>query len=551
MRLFNALTSTLLIIMVLTAAAYGTPGDTVRSIPSPSGYTIGLAFDGKYLWSSDRRTDLLYKIDPANGKCLDSFASPGYGITGLTWDGHWLWCVDPEAGFIYAVDPKTRLVERTISSPTAQTGGLAWDGKYLWLVDNAANKVCRLDPTDGTTIVSLTAPTGGCGALAYDGTYLWVADRFTNEIYMMTTESGDVVVTLAAPGQYTSGLAYDGKNLWVADYQTDKCYQLVIDDGVPFVAKDKRVENMEFVHQVRNFGPDTVTDIQVFLAIPHDMNSQKLIGDIKYQPKPTEIVKDKWGQEIAKFEFKNVAANQQTDASMKVQAELYRCRYFLFPNRVGKLEEIPAEIRKQYLVNDVKFSYHSSVIQDAVKAAIGTEINPYWIGRKIFRYVIDHMSYELSGGWNTAPTVLARTTGSCSEYTFVYIAMCRAAGVPARYAGAVSWRDDDASWDDVHHRWVEIYLPNFGWIPVDPSGGDNPWPQNQAQAFGYTDNRFVITTLGGGGSEYLDWNYDANERWVSKGKCKIVVKSFGEWTPGGENAESAGGTTKPKDCAPK
>jgi transglutaminase-like putative cysteine protease len=142
-----------------------------------------------------------------------------------------------------------------------------------------------------------------------------------------------------------------------------------------------------------------------------------------------------------------------------------------------------------------------------------------------------HMKYELSGGWNLAPTVLKRGTGSCSEYTFVYIAMCRAAGLPARYVGAITVRGDDASWDDVHHRWVEIYLPGYGWIPVDPSGGDASLPQEQANGFGYVDNRFLITTTSGGGSEYLDWNYNGNERWISKGKCKVVVESFGEWTP--------------------
>ncbi len=109
--------------------------------------------------------------------------------------------------------------------------------------------------------------------------------------------------------------------------------------------------------------------------------------------------------------------------------------------------------------------------------------------------------------------------------------MCRAAGLPARYQGSVVHRGEDACWDDVFHRWVEIYLPGYGWIPVDPSGGDSPWPRDRATAFGYLDNRFLITTIGGGGSEFLEWSYNANERWVSKGKCKVVVESFAEWTP--------------------
>ena len=145
--------------------------------------------------------------------------------------------------------------------------------------------------------------------------------------------------------------------------------------------------------------------------------------------------------------------------------------------------------------------------------------------------MIDHVEYELAGGWNIAPTVLDRGTGSCSEYTFVYIAMCRAAGIPARYVGSIVTRGDDASWDDVFHRWVEIYLPNFGWIPVDPSGGDSPVPAHRANAFGYLNNRFLITTESAGGSEYLGWSYNANEKWQSKGRVKVDVENVGEWTP--------------------
>jgi NADH-quinone oxidoreductase subunit E len=65
--------------------------------------------------------------------------------------------------------------------------------------------------------------------------------------------------------------------------------------------------------------------------------------------------------------------------------------------------------------------------------------------RRIARYIQARMTYELSGGWNVAPTVLERGTGSCSEYTFLMIAMCRAAGVPARYVGSIVVRGDDAS----------------------------------------------------------------------------------------------------------
>lgn len=521
----------LCVIVSLCQPVSATPGDTAKSFATPACCPQGLTFDGTYLWNVDRRTDMIYKIDPSNGTVLDSIPTPGYVPRGLTWDGKRLWVVDAEEQQIYAVNPATRIVERTIYCPVSNPNGLAWDGTYLWIADDGDNKLRQISNEDGTTIRTITAPTSHPYGLTFDGTYLWVTDRFSDMIYMVTPDNGDVLIMFSSPGPYAWGLAWDGKNVWNADYETDRIYKLVVDDNTPFARFDEKSEHVDFVHQVRNFGPGHVKTLDVYLAIPENLNNQDVIGDLTYDPKPTDVLTDKWGQKVAHFQFNDIPATQFTTVSVATSANLYKVRYFVFPSKVGSLKDIPKKITDKYLVNDTKFSYDNPVIQKAVRAAVGDETSPYWIARKIFNYVIDHMEYELAGGWNVAPAVLDRGNGSCSEYTFVYIAMCRAAGLPARYAGSVVIRGDDASTDDVFHRWVEVYLPNYGWIPVDPSGGDSPWPSSRAGAFGFLNNRFLITTVGGGGSEYLDWSYNSNETWTSEGRCKIVVENFGDWRP--------------------
>jgi hypothetical protein len=128
--------------------------------------------------------------------------------------------------------------------------------------------------------------------------------------------------------------------------------------------------------------------------------------------------------------------------------------------------------------------------------------------------------------------------------------MCHAAGLPARYAGSVVIRGDDASRDDVFHRWVEVYLPNFGWVMVDPSGGDSAVPIDQAKMFGGLDNRFLITTLGAGDSKYLGWDYNSNAAWTAEGRVKLMQKKVGDWVPLGKKyqaraAGEPGGLTCP------
>lgn len=529
---FLTLIAIFFILMILSVPCLkAVTGDTVFSIPAPAKHPQGLTFDGTCFWNVDRKTDLVYKVKPSDGTVLDSFPAPGYNPRGLAWDGRCLWLVDAEENLIFGIDPRTRIVEKTISSPATRPYGLTFDGKYLWVADDGDNELLQIDQSDGTTIKSLKAPTANPWGLTYDGQYLWVSDRYGDAVYMVTADNGTVINFFDAPGKHACDLAWDGSSLWNVDYQTDRLYKIKIADEALFARSQEKRQRLDFVFEVRNFGPDSVKTLDVYLALPVNMNNQDLLIEPLLTPQPTDIITDQWGQKVAHYRFKDLAAADFREVSMITEAALYNVNYFVFPDKVGTLADIPGDTLKKYLVDDSKYSMTDPVIQNGVKNALGDEKNPYWIARKIFNYVIKHMEYELAGGWNLAPTVLERGTGSCSEYSFVYIAMCRAAGLPARYVGAVTVRGDDASMDDVFHRWVEVYLPGYGWIPVDPSGGDSEWPAGQARYFGYLANRFLITTSGGGGSKYLEWGYNANAAWTSKGRCKISVEYFGEWSP--------------------
>ncbi len=521
----------ILAILILAGSVLATPGDTVRTIPAPYRCPQGLAFDGKQLWCVDRRSDQIYAVNPATGIVTDSIPTPGYVPRGLAFDGKLLWVADAEEARLYAINPASRIVEKTIPCPISEPTGLAWDGRRLWISGDGYDKIDQISIDDGTTIVSIPSPSAHTNALSFDGTYLWVADRFGDKIFMVAPARGDVVLSIASPGPYPCGLAWDGKNLWTVDYQTDRIYQLTLDDGVAYARTKEKAETVDFLHQVRNFGPDTVKTLDVYLAIPENLANQELLGTVEFVPPATDILTDKWGQKVAHFRFADLGPDKFTDVRLTVSAKMYETRFFVFPEKVGKLEDIPKEIRDRYLVDDAKFDIGSATIRQAVQEAVGTETNPYWIARRIQQYCVDKLEYERVGGWNVAPMVLKRGTGSCSEYTFAYIAMCRAAGLPARYAGAIVVRNDDASYDDVFHRWVEIFLPGYGWIPVDPSRGDSKWPADVAGSFGFVANSCLITTVGGGGSEYMEWGYNGNERWTSEGRCKVVVENIGEWTP--------------------
>ena len=114
-------------------------------------------------------------------------------------------------------------------------------------------------------------------------------------------------------------------------------------------------------------------------------------------------------------------------------------------------------------------------------------------------------------------------------------------------------RGDDASVDEAYHRWVEVYLPNYGWVPVDPSRGDKEWPADQAESIGNVANRLFITTIGGGDSEYLSWNYNSIAFVKFSGRASIAEEANIVWRRAkAEGEEPVPGlvTGKPGVCTP-
>ncbi len=514
------------------------PGQVLKSFDLPGKYCTGLTFDGKNLWAADRKADMLYCIDPNSGAVVRTLQSPGYWPLAMAWDGKYLWNSDLKGGkdvsedydgVIYRIEPATGEILQTLDAPSKSPVGLAYDGKYLWCVDDLSHELIRFSPEDGTTIVSFSSPASEPSGLAYDGKYLWVCDHGKDEIYMVEPSTGRVVLITNSPGPYPDGICYDGKNLWTIDYQTDKLYQISSGDDQNFSTAKERKARIIFTQQVKNFGPGLVTSADLHIAIPVNRDNQEISGMPAFNMVPDDFVTDRWGQKTAHFHFENLKPGETKTVEMTTDAKLREVRYYVFPEKVGSLDQIPGEISSKYLEDDEKFQVTNPVIRDAVEAAVGNEKNPYRIMRNIFDYIIAHMEYEMTGGWNTAPTVLARGTGSCSEYTFVFIAMCRAAGIPARYAGSVVMRGEEASMDDVFHRWAEVYLPGYGWIPVDPSGGDQGWPRDQANAIGFLRGTYLITTQGGGGSETLEWTYNSNQFWTTEPKTYVNFENFADW----------------------
>lgn len=66
--------------------------------------------------------------------------------------------------------------------------------------------------------------------------------------------------------------------------------------------------------------------------------------------------------------------------------------------------------------------------------------------------------------------LLKKPGGKCTDISSVFVALCRAAGVPAREIFSV--RLGKKAEEDIttyQHCWAEFFLPGFGWVTADPA----------------------------------------------------------------------------------
>lgn len=523
---------TLLFLFLFSTGNYliAYPGKIITQFPAPGSYGTGLTFDGQNLWMADHQLDKLICVDPRSGKILKQIPAPGFWPMGLAWDGKNLWNVDSKQKKIFKIDPETGNIIKTIDSPSNYPEGLVWDGESLWMSDHKENSIIKLDLSDGTALLKFSGPARSVQGLAFDGNYLWCSDRFLDEIYMVRPEDGEIILVADSPGPYPRGLTFDGENLWNVDYQKDSLYKLISRDDELYRLDNPRKARITYTHQVKISGLGKLLNLDVYFAVPEKLNQQKLFT-VGFDPNFSDKIKDRWGQEFAHFQYQDKSSGMSTTTTMVVEAEISEITYFIYPERCGTISDIPPDIRKLYTADGTKYLVQDPYIQDLVKLVVGDEKNPYWIARKIFDYVRTNLEYHLEGGWNVAPFVLKRGTGSCSEYTFSFIALCRAAGLPARYVGSIVVRGDDASLDEIFHRWPEVYLPHYGWIPIDPQGGDKDLPRDRIRNIGHLSNRFLITTQGGGDSEYIGWYYNAHQKYQTDPQVEVHLEEFGDWQP--------------------
>ena len=111
-------------------------------------------------------------------------------------------------------------------------------------------------------------------------------------------------------------------------------------------------------------------------------------------------------------------------------------------------------------------------IRKEIRARAGGE-DPAQIARAIYDWIVENVEYKKVGsGWGNGDTFWACTEryGNCTDFHALFISLARSEGIPARFEiGFPVPEDRPSGMVGGYHCWVEFYLPETGWFPVDAS----------------------------------------------------------------------------------
>lgn len=229
--------------------------------------------------------------------------------------------------------------------------------------------------------------------------------------------------------------------------------------------------------------PGKTSIIRFVALIPKTIASRQNILGIDYSQKPSRLFAEN-GNVYAEFIL--VKPKKRFKLQISAKAELFR--YDLATALRGRETKHSKDVTvKDFLKQEEYIEKDDSRIQQIARAITGRdEISTV---KKIYSYVTENLEYAgLRQKQLGAVKALQSKKGDCSEYSDLFVALCRAKEIPARVVTGYTVRFDKMP---PKHHWAEVYLQRYGWVPFDPSWGDVQNTVARASTFETLSPRYI------------------------------------------------------------
>ena len=222
----------------------------------------------------------------------------------------------------------------------------------------------------------------------------------------------------------------------------------------------------EFNYNVRFDVEDTGKPLHIFIPLPVEDAQQSVLEEEITASIPGKIEQeDEFGN---RYWHGQLPATEAGTISFSMKATV---------ERPGSSENKVAVNPEKYLAAN-RLVLVDDPILDPIRQEIHAQVDSddkLALARGIYDWVVDNVEYKKVGkGWGNGDTYWACTEryGNCTDFHALFISLARSEGIPARFEIGFpipDQADKVAGKIGGYHCWVQFYLPETGWFPIDAS----------------------------------------------------------------------------------
>lgn len=176
---------------------------------------------------------------------------------------------------------------------------------------------------------------------------------------------------------------------------------------------------------------------------------------------------DAFGNSYACWDNLTIEAVESYTVTIEYYVLSFGIRYLIDPRSVPAYDQ-DTQLYGAYTQPEELVQSDAPEIVSKATSLTGTTTDAHEKVLSIYNFVVSRVHYARQDHEQGALWALENGTGDCSEYSYLFVALCRAAGIPARIKTGFGFRSSHEKTND-GHMWAEYYLDNYGWVPVDPT----------------------------------------------------------------------------------
>ncbi len=236
----------------------------------------------------------------------------------------------------------------------------------------------------------------------------------------------------------------------------------------------------ELKHNIQIINPtySKIAGGKLFVPLVNNLTARhySILYKVNSTGGPPALLKDNFGNVYAYWENIVIAPKKAFVVELDYHLISFSVSYLVNSSLVENYDKNSTLYKRYTQPEELIESDNPQIISTAQSITSGEE-NPYKKVQKIFDFVIRHVRYELQEEEQGALWALKNGVGDCSEYSYLFVALCRAVGIPAKIQAGFAFKNVGETLRD-GHMWAEFYLENYGWVPVDAT-----WGQFQTRDF--------------------------------------------------------------------